>query len=117
MTRWPTLVETYVCETLNELLAMATTIMPRASTASRPVRPCGSATSMTARMRNGLTRETRDDAPTRTATNARLQRYGRKRRRMRRIGTRGLLLGVLNNGLHVAQIRVAQISLGSSNRV
>ena len=74
MTRWPTLAETYVCETPNELLATATTIMARARMASRPVRPWGSAVSMIARIRNGLTSETSEDAATRTATNSRFHR-------------------------------------------
>src|SRR5271165_4018739 len=73
-----------------ELLATATTIMALASTASRPVRPWGRATSMTARIRNGLTSEISDDAPTRNATNSRLHRYGRNSATIRRSGTRGL---------------------------
>src|ERR1700730_5471519 len=90
MTRWPTLVDTYTCETLIELLAIATTIRARASTASRPVRPWGRATSMTARIRNGLTSEISDDAPTRKATNSRLHRYGRNSATIRRSETREL---------------------------
>ena len=74
MTRWPTLVDTYVCETLKELLLIATMTMPSASSVSRPVRPCGKATLMISRIRNGLTIETSEEAPTRTATNARLHR-------------------------------------------
>ncbi len=70
---------------------MATTIMPRASTESRPVLPWGRATSMTSRIRNGLTSETSDEAATSTPTKSRFQRYGRKSRAMRRSGTRGLL--------------------------
>ena len=74
MTRCPTLVDTYVCETLKELLAIDTTTMPMASRVSSPTRPWGRATSMIARIRNGLTRDTRDEAPTRTPTNSRLHR-------------------------------------------
>src|SRR5258708_32592844 len=66
--------------------------MARASTPSRPVRPWGRATSMTARIRNGLTSEISDDAPTRKATNSRLHRYGRNSATIRRSETRGLLV-------------------------
>ena len=93
MTRWPTLVDTYVCETLNELFATATTIMARASRVSSPVRPWGRATSMIARIRNGLTSETSDEAATSTPTKSRFQRYGRNSATIRRSGTRGLACG------------------------
>ncbi len=87
MTSWPTLAETWVCQTLNELVEIETTIMPRASSDSSPVLPCGSAVSMISRIRNGLTRETRDEPATRNATNSRLLRYGRNSPRMRRFCT------------------------------
>ena len=39
ITRWPTLVDTYVCDTLKEPLLIATMTMPNASSVSSPGRP------------------------------------------------------------------------------
>ena len=67
-----------VTTTATALVSNATTviaaIIAMARMASRPVRPCGRATSMTPRMRNGLTSETSEEAATRRRTKPRLQR-------------------------------------------
>lgn len=64
MTRWPTVVEINVCSTPKTLVRTALRIMPRASRLSRPVRPCGIATSRISLRRNGVATETSEAAPT-----------------------------------------------------
>src|SRR4051794_16844865 len=70
-------------------LTVATTSMPTASTESRPVRPCGSATSTIVRSRNGETSDTVDAARINPQTAASRARYGMNKRTTRRSDTGG----------------------------
>ena len=87
ITCWPTRVLTQVWTTPSAAVSAATATMPPVSTASRGRSRLGSAVSITARSRNGEAMPSTDETTMIAVTPAIAQRWGRKRRPMRRSET------------------------------
>jgi hypothetical protein len=87
MTRWPTTVEIQVCTTPSALVRAATPTMPATSQISRVRSAPGSASSMTARSRNGWAIATTEEAAMIAVTIVTDQRWPANSPAMRRSET------------------------------
>ena len=70
MTRWPTVVDSHVWTTPNTAVSTVTASMPPTAHSSRGTSCPGIASSMTRRIRNGVARETTEEATIRATTTA-----------------------------------------------